>query len=175
MRIEMDIGGDKEFGRAVKNLSEKAQERVQTQIASIATDLMTNVKKNYSSAGKGNLYFRIPGEKYMTIRVGSQNGVPVAFVPGSGSHNLSLTHQASAAGDPPAKDTGRLTNSVYLKAIDKKSFRVGSNAEYAAWLEYGTRKIKPRPNWVPESEKARDRFAKLIEQTLARLIKEQSK
>lgn len=175
MRIEMDIGGDKEFGRAVKKLSEKAQERVQTQIASIATDLIKNVEKNYSSAGKGNLYFRIPGEKYMTIRVGSQNGVPVAYVPNSGKQNLSLTHQASAAGDPPAKDTGDLVAGVYMKSIDAKSFRVGNKIKYAAWLEYGTRKIKPRPNWVPESEKARDKFVQLIELTLARLIKEQSK
>ena len=175
MRIEMDIGGDKEFGRAVKKLSEAAQERVAAQIAEIAKKLESSVKKNYSSAGKGNVYFRIPGEKYMTIRVGTENAVPVAFIAGSGAHNMSLTHRASAPGDPPAKDQGDLVNSVYIKAIDKKSFIVGSNSEYAGWLEYGTRKIKPRPNWVPESEKAREKFSKLIEQALARLIKEQSK
>lgn len=175
MRVSIDIGGDKEFGRAVDKLSAAAQERVQMQIAAIATDLMTEVKKNYSQAGNGNLYFRIPGEKYMTVRVGSQTGVPVAFVPGGGSHNLSLTHRASAEGSPPAKDTGRLVNSVYIESIDNKSFRVGSKSKYAGWLEYGTRKVKPRPNWVPESEKARERFASLIQQALARLIKEQSR
>lgn len=57
-------------------------------------------------------------------------------------------HQASAPGEPPAVDTGRLRNSIQteiFRAPGEVTGRVSANTEYAAALELGTEKIKKRP------------------------------
>lgn len=78
-----------------------------------------------------------------------------------------VLHQASAPGEAPASDTGRLANSVYL---DDEAFlggravvTVGSVLAYAKHLEYGTRKMAPRPAWTPAAEQARRRFRDRLE------------
>lgn len=67
---------------------------------------------------------------------------------------------ASAPGEPPMTDTGRLVGSIYMD-IDPKAATVGSKLVYAQHLEYGTRKMRPRPIWVKvakeEERKMRDR------------------
>ena len=56
------------------------------------------------------------------------------------------THQASADGQPPATDTGYLVQNINLKIdIDKLGASVESNANYSAFLEFGTRKMAARP------------------------------
>jgi len=54
-------------------------------------------------------------------------------------------HQASAAGEPPAKLSGRLAASV---GFDVRSQRltVGESAPYAGYLEKGTSKMEARPH-----------------------------
>ena len=56
--------------------------------------------------------------------------------------------RASAPGDPPAADTGRLRQSVSSEVTTTATEVVGkvsANAEYAAHLEIGTESIAPRP------------------------------
>ena len=77
-------------------------------------------------------------------------------------------HRASAPGDPPARDTGRLMESIAVtkRATDSdltsetgprpEAFR--GKAPYPAFLEYGTRKIEPRPHARPTA----DRVTKLF-------------
>jgi len=170
--ITAEIKGRAAFQKALRALSEQAQERVRLAITKTAAQLQENIKTNYQKPGTGTVYFRIPGQKYMTIRAGSMDGPPVAFVPGGGSQNLSLQHQASAPGEAPALDTGRLMNSVYINELSASSFEIGTKLDYAFWLEHGTRKIAPRPNWVPETEKTRKQFESIMRQTIARAIKE---
>ena len=56
------------------------------------------------------------------------------------------THRASAPGEAPATDTGRLLNSIRARTAKKKlTIEVMAGTKYARWLEYGTRRIKPRP------------------------------
>jgi phage gpG-like protein len=62
-------------------------------------------------------------------------------------------HQASAPGEAPAIDTGALRRSVTHKIV-KDSWAhyratIGSKLPYAAYLEFGTRHIEPRPAWIP--------------------------
>lgn len=57
------------------------------------------------------------------------------------------THQASAPGDPPATDTGRLKTSINIQLMTPLKVRVGTNVRYALSLEYGNRVIAARP-WV---------------------------
>lgn len=77
-------------------------------------------------------------------------------------------HQASAPGDAPARDTGRLMESIAVtkratpaSLVAETGPRVGAfkGAFYPAFLEYGTRKIKPRPFVRPTAGRVRAIFA----------------
>lgn len=100
------------------------------------------------------------------------NGRVVPVGPRTGK-NLSPTHQASAPGEAPATDTGRLASSILYKREGQMSATVGSNVVYAAYLEFGAprAKIEPRPAWVPAVEAARPKYIKRLEAALARAAK----
>lgn len=72
-----------------------------------------------------------------------------------------ISHQASAPGEPPATDTGRLLNAIAgdLETSDKQNGFVRgfirAATEYAGYLELGTRRILPRPFLVPAIERNR--------------------
>ena len=82
----------------------------------------------------------------------------------------SRTHKASAPGEPPATDTGRLASSVQYKKAGRGSAEVDSQVEYGPMLEFGTLTIAKRPAWVPAVEGMRKRFNDRLESALARLI-----
>ena len=85
--------------------------------------------------------------------------------------NPNRTHTASAPGEAPATDTGRLASSVNYKKDGAMSATVGSEIVYAAMLEFGTSRIAPRPAWVPAVEAIRPKFQRRIEAALARATK----
>lgn len=64
------------------------------------------------------------------------------------------THRASAPGQAPATDTGRLVGSIKAE-ISGKTAEVVADAQYAAWLEFGTQDMEARPFMVPAMEKER--------------------
>ena len=100
------------------------------------------------------------------------NGRVVPIGPRTGN-NLSPTHQASAPGEAPATDTGRLASSILYKREGQMSATVGSNVVYAAYLEFGAprAKIEPRPSWVPAVEAARPKYIARLEAALERAAK----
>jgi phage gpG-like protein len=56
-------------------------------------------------------------------------------------------YTASHAGEPPAVRTGRLRNSIRFIMLSKGSHvegAVGTDVEYAPYLEFGTSKMAPR-------------------------------
>lgn len=63
----------------------------------------------------------------------------------------SAEHQASAAGQAPANDTGNLSENIRTKLKRGKRVigSVISKAPYSAALEFGTKDIKPRPFMRP--------------------------
>lgn len=65
-------------------------------------------------------------------------------------------HIASAPGDSPAVDGGRLWQSIVALKVDQFRWRVGTNVEYALYLEFGTRRMAPRPFLRPAAEKVRN-------------------
>lgn len=138
----------------VKAMIQKHQENIEAKLGKIveatALDVTRDVKKAIKGPPKtGHIYYRIPGEKYMTVRRGGKKGPIVAVFKMEGKANLSLRHKASAPGEAPASDTGQLANSIAYVMEDKLSARVHSPLKYAEYLEFGTRKIAPRPSWVP--------------------------
>ena len=82
--------------------------------------------------------------------------------------NPNRTHTASAPGQAPATDTGRLASSVEFRREGAMSATVGSQVAYAAMLEFGTSRIDPRPAWVPAAEAMRPKFRQRLERALER-------
>ena len=61
-----------------------------------------------------------------------------------------VEHQASAPGEAPASDTGRLVGSIRTEYnMRTLSGRVIASTTYAAALEYGTPRMEPRPYMRP--------------------------
>lgn len=57
-----------------------------------------------------------------------------------------VSHQASAPGESPATDTGRLAQSITTSYdLPNLAGYVNVSTEYAAALEFGTPRIQPRP------------------------------
>ena len=60
-----------------------------------------------------------------------------------------VEHRASAPGEAPAVDTGNLFNSIQVFDVTPTLATIGTNAEYAEHLEYGTSRMEPRPFMRP--------------------------
>ena len=69
--------------------------------------------------------------------------------------NPNRTHTASAPGQYPASDTGRLASSVRMVPVGPTAYEVGTNVEYGPMLEFGTVKMAARPWLLPSFEKAK--------------------
>ena len=71
-------------------------------------------------------------------------------------------HRASAPGQSPASDTGRLVQGIVVEPADEPlAFDVKSLADYAGFLEYGTSRMAPRPYLEPSAKEQADNVAKL--------------
>ena len=90
-----------------------------------------------------------------------------------------IVHRASAPGEAPANDTGTLASAIAfttpnpLTAIvavraDAASESGAKPLQYAKWLEFGTRNMRPRPAWRPAVEKNTPLFQRLIDAALRR-------
>ena len=64
----------------------------------------------------------------------------------------SRTHVASAPGEAPAVDTGNLKNSLRVLEVTDERASFGTSADYAAYLEFGTRHMAARPYLRPAAE-----------------------
>lgn len=75
------------------------------------------------------------------------------------------TYQASAPNEPPASRTGDLRTSYRFQVTDNYA-EIGSPLEYAPYLEYGTRKMSPRPHLMPAFQKNRQQIIKTLEKNV---------
>lgn len=81
--------------------------------------------------------------------------------------------QASAPGQPPLDDTGQLVASIDAKVNEKDlSLRVSALAFYAYFLEFGTRRMLPRPFLAQTlTRRWRDRIIEAIAKAVRSWIK----
>lgn len=79
---------------------------------------------------------------------------------------IGLTAESYAKADCPV-DTGRLRNSI-TNAVraDEESVYIGSNVEYAAFVELGTSRMKARPYLKPAATEHTAEYKSLAEQAL---------
>ena len=90
--------------------------------------------------------------------------------PASGRKRATSNSQASAPGEAPMTDTGRLAGSVYMH-VKKTMATVGSNFVYAGMLEFGTRRMGARPAWRPAAERARKALPDILSKQIKRAMK----
>lgn len=75
----------------------------------------------------------------------------------------SVTHQASAPGEPPASDTGRLVGSLRTEYdFDHLKGTLMASTSYAGYLEFGTQRMAPRPFMRPALVNRKDEVEKLV-------------
>lgn len=59
-------------------------------------------------------------------------------------------------------DTGRLRNSISHGQADENTMAVGTNVEYAAYVELGTSRMAPRPYLAPAIEEHIDEYEAIL-------------
>ncbi len=171
-QTSLKIDGSADLNRVLRKLGADAERYVSDAINATGVELRGDIVKRYQKGPTtGTTYFRVPGEKYMTIRAGSQDGPPVAFIPRGGKQNLSMKHTASAPGESPATDTGRLASSVVFSRAGRLSAEVETKVAYGPMLEFGTQKIAMRPAWRPAVEAIQPKFQKRLEAALRKAMK----
>ena len=138
MSMSVDVTGPIVKPGALRKLGQDIEARLKSEAARAAVDVANNARTSVSEPGQGEVY-----DKYVPQR----------------------THRASAPGQPPATDTGRLIASIQT-AKAGEGWIVGSRVRYAIFLEYGTRTIAERPFFRPALKAAavawRERVANLV-------------
>ncbi len=101
-------------------------------------------------------------EEVITDLVTDTHSLAVAGIQGGPKSGLTyrrgnVTHQASAPGQYPASDTGRLAGSVRFELPQPGNMtgRVGTSVAYGPMLEFGTSRMAARPWLMPSFERAK--------------------
>jgi len=111
----------------------------------------------------------IRGEAIKSIQSGAKSGIVYE------KYNPRRTHRASAPGQAPASDTGNLVSKIIVKQKTKNITNVESNADYSAFLEYGTSKMEPRPFMLPAFEKSKKPIINAVLKRVKNKIEEYTK
>lgn len=86
------------------------------------------------------------------------------------------TVAVSHPGDPPNTDTGRLVQSIQMAFKNGGLIgRVGSNLRYAAWLEFGTKRMQARPWLQPAIAMVSGMLGAIFKKAANKAIKENAK
>jgi hypothetical protein len=163
------------LGRDPKKLGNAIFKAAHRALLMAGLELQGEIQATLSHPGTGRVYLR--GVKTRVVM--GKNGKLNAFgrqVEAAGElrnvKNRSVPtaygyHRASAPGEPPAVDTGRLRRSI--KTVDDTKgknvlIRVGSDVEYAPDLEYGSkaRNLLPRPYMRPSLTRAKSKMDKTM-------------
>lgn len=147
MTVTLKLEGTEALARAMRKLDEDARKEVKKAVDATGLSLRgTIVKKYQRGPATGEIY-----EKF----------------------NPRRTHQASAPGEAPATDTGRLANSVVTASDIRQPLTVEvlTEVEYGPYLEFGTRTIAPRPNWVPSVQEETPKYIRRVEAAIKRATK----
>lgn len=143
--VTITLSGAKELQAAITGMSEDMRAEVGKAVMGTAVELRRDVIKSVQSGpASGRVY-----QKY----------------------NPRRTHQASAPGQAPMSDTGRLANSVYFDTVNQLTATVGSRLIYALYLEYMPPTRGGRPFFRPAVEAVRVKFNARLEAAVRRATK----
>lgn len=136
-------------------------ERFQAELQKMGREMHKEAQKAIDATGLSLL---------RSIKNASMRGNPTGNV--YEKHSPRRTHTASAPGEPPAVDTGRLVGAITFKNTAPLTAEVTSNAVQAFALEFGRRdgSIAPRPAWVPAVEAEEPAFFRRLEAAIFGVI-----
>ena len=142
MTVTIRLEGSEQLQRELRRLSDDLRREVGQVVLGAAVemraDIVTSIQRGPAS---GRVY-----EKY----------------------NPRRTHKASAPGQAPMSDTGRLANSITFDRVGDLTATVGSALNYAPWLEYGTSRMAARPFFRPAVERMRPKYIGKLEDIIRR-------
>jgi hypothetical protein len=81
-----------------------------------------------------------------------------------------VPHVASSPGDPPARDTGDLAQSIAWEMEGDLSAVVKATKDYAVHLEFGTQYMAARPFMAPAFRRTKGDMIKIVEEELERSL-----
>ena len=143
--LSADVQGAQKW---LTDFSKDVQKAIDAAVTATALETITEVKRMIQRGPKtGKTYTRAKGQ------------------------NKSRKHQSSAPGEAPATDTGTLASSIYFKKTSPRVATVGSRLAYAAYLEFGTQRIAPRPSWTPSVEKMQPKLNHRVSRAIDREAK----
>lgn len=127
MRIQVDTAGISQLAQQLAQLSGKADAVMIEAITHVVNETHKEAVQGIQRGAKSGRVYRRGG----------------------------VTHQASAPGQYPASDTGRLANSVErVFPSGRRMFgMVGTNLVYGRYLEFGTSRMAARPWLLPSFRK----------------------
>lgn len=126
--FDIDIRGSEETQAFIKAFGSKGMQIVSDELHKITIRLRKDILQSMRNT------HRSPGRYY---KVGK-----------------GIFHKPSAAGFPPAINTGNLANRMYIDYADGYSRLYIDNVIYAKFLEEGTKKMKARPFFGPAIERS---------------------
>jgi hypothetical protein len=139
--LQMTVRGSEDAIRATGRDIDKLEQELAYRIVDESRTLMD------SSVPSGRVYRR------GGFRRGQSRGLnagPGRRARGAGSR----FHRASAPGQPPAEDSGRLYRDINVRRLSTGRYRVRFGAGYAGYLEFGTGRMRARPFVLPAIETA---------------------
>jgi HK97 gp10 family phage protein len=149
--MTVTVSGDKELNRKLNKLGLKMGQAIDAGVFITAQDVRTDAIKSIQNQSTGRAVSR------------SRQG--------GGTY----THVASNEGQAPNTDTGKLVASIAIEKEADANYLVGSNLDYAAFLEFGTSKTGARPWLEPAMRKNISELNKNISKAADITIKKASK
>ena len=146
------------------NLKVKNLKKVLSQLNRLQKDMEVPFQEIVKGGGQ-----LIRGEAIKSIQTGSKSGVMYQM------YNPRREHRASAPGEAPASDTGNLVSKIIVNQISQDITSVESNANYSAYLEYGTSKMEARPFMFPAFEKSKKPILNAVFNRVIKKIEEFTK
>jgi len=146
------------------NLKVKNLKKVLSQLNRLQKDMEVPFQEIVKGGGQ-----LIRGEAIKSIQTGSKSGVMYQM------YHPRREHRASAPGEAPASDTGNLVSKIIVKQKSKDITSVESNADYSAYLEYGTSKMEARPFMLPAFEKSKKPIINAVFKRVKNKIEEYTK
>lgn len=133
--MSIKLVGEAELVAALRKYAQDAKEEIEKAIRATALNVEGDAVKSMQRGAKSGRKYRL--------------------------YQPNRNHQASAPGEAPSTDTGQLVGSI--RTVDKAvASYVGSDLDYAEYLEFGTMDMQERPWLRPAVEKNRPFFSKRL-------------
>lgn len=141
--------------------------RIEIENVQALKDSLTNMGLNFDVIA-GDAVLEVATEISTSVKNAIAKGSPAGRQYKRGKRAV---HTASAPGQAPASDTGRLVGSIYTTETGRLEATVGSPLAYAYYLEHGTRRMAARPVWLRKSKEKARLLPKAIEAGIKRAIR----